>query len=64
MSLDEALHQALKDTQKHIAIARGFNDPIELGEDISPELKKLTKTIEAELELLNIKIDLYFNKQS
>lgn len=63
MSLDEATILALRKAQEHIQIARKFNDPIETAAS-TPGLHKLTKQIESELQLLNIKIDNYLLTQT
>lgn len=55
----------LESVNEHIQIARKFNDPIETCKpEISPELHKLTKSIEGELELLSIKIKLFITQNS
>ena len=57
--------QPLTDIKKHIEIARKFNDPIETCKpEISPELHKLTKQIESELQLLSMKISLFITQNN
>ncbi len=65
MVVNKNFTHTLTQIKEHFRVARQLNDLIEKARgEITPELYKLSKQIEAELQLLNIKIDLQLTKNT